>query len=421
MRYPPPGSTPAPIKLPTVLNDIRNLLNQLDWDEMRNSVQREAAAKLAIVGPVNAGKSTLFNLIEGKDVSEVSPVPGTTKVAIEQKMGPFVLVDTPGFGEVGGVDRANVAGSSAQAADAVLLLLDAGAGLRQGDADLLRYLQGLRRPVVVALNKIDLLGKDADKVAADASQRLGLTVIPVSAKKGTNVAEKLLPALVDAMPDLAVAMGRELPKVRRAMAGKIVKQSSILNTAVGAEPIPFIDIPVLLATQSRMVLRIAAIYGEPFTAKHAKELISTIAGGLAFRFLAQQGAKLVPTGGWAVAAGIAAVGTWAMGQVAIEYFESAKRLNKQQLRDMYKNALKREQETFEQQGLPRPLAGRVSGAGLVLVAVQRAGHDAGRERTCGPNRAPGLRLAKRKVEAHDLGRRLDPAFAIEAPVLQHAH
>ena len=354
MRYPPPGSTPAPIKLPTVLNDIRNLLNQLDWDEMRNSVQREAAAKLAIVGPVNAGKSTLFNLIEGKDVSEVSPVPGTTKVAIEQKMGPFVLVDTPGFGEVGGVDRANVAGSSAQAADAVLLLLDAGAGLRQGDADLLRYLQGLRRPVVVALNKIDLLGKDADKVAADASQRLGLTVIPVSAKKGTNVAEKLLPALVDAMPDLAVAMGRELPKVRRAMAGKIVKQSSILNTAVGAEPIPFIDIPVLLATQSRMVLRIAAIYGEPFTAKHAKELISTIAGGLAFRFLAQQGAKLVPTGGWAVAAGIAAVGTWAMGQVAIEYFESAKRLNKQQLRDMYKNALKRQQETFEQQGLPRP-------------------------------------------------------------------
>jgi small GTP-binding protein len=354
MRYPPPGSTPTPIKLPTVLNDIRNMLNQLDWDEMRNSVQREAAAKLAIVGPVNSGKSTLFNLIEGKEVSEVSPVPGTTKTAIEQKVGPFVLVDTPGFGEVGGVDRANVAGQSAQTADAVLLLLDAGAGLRQGDADLLHYLQGLRRPVVVALNKIDLLGKDAEKVAADASQRLGTAVIPISAKKGTNVAEGLLPALVDAMPDLAVAMGRELPKVRRAMANKIVKQSSILNTAVGAEPIPFIDIPVLLATQSRMVLRVAAIYGEPFTAKHAKELISTIAGGLAFRFLAQQGAKLVPTGGWAVAAGIAALGTWSIGQVAIEYFESGKRLSRQQLRDTYKNLLKRDRETFEKQELRQP-------------------------------------------------------------------
>jgi uncharacterized protein (DUF697 family) len=168
------------------------------------------------------------------------------------------------------------------------------------------------------------------------------------------VAEELLPALVDAMPDLAVAMGRELPKVRRAMANKIVKQSSILNTAVGAEPIPFIDIPVLLATQSRMVLRIAAIYGEPFTAKHAKELISTIAGGLAFRFLAQQGAKLVPTGGWAVAAGIAALGTWSIGQVAIEYFESGKRLSRQQLRDMYRNLLKRDRETFEKQELRQP-------------------------------------------------------------------
>ncbi len=354
MRYPPPGSAPAPIKLPTVLNDIRNLLEQLDWDQMRSSVQREAAAKLAIVGPVNSGKSTLFNLIEGKDVSAVSPVPGTTKVAIEQEVGPFVLVDTPGFGEVGGTDRANIAGQSAQTADAVLLLLDAGAGLRQGDADLLRYLQGLRRPVVVALNKIDLLGKDADKVAADASERLGVTVIPVSAKKGTNVAEKLLPALVDAVPDLAVAMGRQLPRVRRAMANKIVKQSSILNTAVGAEPIPFVDIPVLLATQSRMVLRIAAIYGEPFQAKHAKELISTIAGGLAFRYLAQQGAKLVPTGGWAVAGGIAALGTWSIGQVAIEYFESGKRLSKQQLRDMYKNVLSRDRETFEKQELQRP-------------------------------------------------------------------
>jgi small GTP-binding protein len=336
------------------LNDIRNMLGQLDWDEMRNSVRREAAAKLAIVGPVNSGKSTLFNLIEGKDVSEVSPVPGTTKVAVEQKVGPFVLVDTPGFGEVGGEDRGNIAGLSAQTSDAVLLLLDAGAGLRQGDADLLRYLQGLRRPVVVAINKIDLLGKDADKVAADASQRLGTAVIPISAKKGTNVAEKLLPALVDAMPDLAVAMGRELPKVRRAMANKIVKQSSILNTAVGAEPIPFIDIPVLLATQSRMVLRIAAIYGESFDARHAKELISTIAGGLAFRFLAQQGAKLVPTGGWAVAAGIAALGTWSIGQVAIEYFESGKRLSKQQLRDMYKNVAQKDRETFEKQGLRQP-------------------------------------------------------------------
>ncbi len=351
MRNPPKGgqAPPTSARLPIVLDDLRAIMRQLNWEGLRDDVRREAAARLAIVGPVNAGKSTLFNTLEGKDIAQVSPLPGTTKASQHREFGPFTLIDTPGFGEVGGVDRAGIAAKSASQADAILLLLDAGAGLRQGDADLLQYLQSLRRPVVVVLNKIDLLGRNYDQVVDDASTRLGLPVIPISAKKGTNVAEKLVPALVDVLPDLAVALGRELPPLRRSMANKVIRQSAILNTAAGAEPIPFIDIPVLLTTQGRMVLKIAAIYGEPFTARHAKELIGTIAGGLAFRYLAQQGAKLVPAGGWAVAAGIAAVGTWAIGQVAIEYFESGKRLTRQQMRDMYKNSLKRDRHTFEKE------------------------------------------------------------------------
>ncbi|MFL5734490.1 MAG: GTPase [Chloroflexia bacterium] len=347
MRYPPPGSAPAAANLPTLMDDLRAAMRSLDWEKLRDDVRYEASARLAIVGPVNSGKSTLFNLLEGRNHSEVGPVPGTTQTPKEQAFGPFVLVDTPGFGEVGGVDRAEIAARSAAEADAVLLLLDAGAGLRQGDADLLAYLHSLRRPVVVALNKIDLLGRDVEKATSDASTRLGVRVVPVSAKKGTNVAEKLVPALVDALPDLAVALGRELPAVRRSVAQRVIRQSAILNTAVGAEPIPLIDIPVLLTTQVRLVLRIAAIYGEPFTKRHAKELVSTIAGGLAFRYLAMQGAKLVPTGGWALAGGIAALGTWSIGQVALEYFESGKQLTRQQMRDMYKNIFKRDKATFE--------------------------------------------------------------------------
>jgi small GTP-binding protein len=351
MRNRPPGQQTqgGKVSLPLILEDLRNALRSIDYDQIESDIQRESQTRLAIVGPVNAGKSTLFNTLEGKDSAEVSPIPGTTRVAQERAVGPFVLVDTPGFGEVQGIDRANIAADAAAKANASLLLIDGSAGLRQGDSDLLGYLLGLGRPVVVALNKIDLLGRDTQRVADDAAIRLGVPVYPISAKKGTNIAEKLIPALVDALPDLAVALGRELPSIRRSMANKVIAQSAALNTAVGAQPIPFIDIPVLISTQIRMVLRIAAIYGEPFNVHHARELIGTIAGGLAFRYMAQQGARLVPAAGWAISAGIAAVGTFAIGRVALEYFDSGKSMSRRQMREMYKNMLKRDKATFEKE------------------------------------------------------------------------
>ncbi|HMA33277.1 MAG TPA: GTPase [Chloroflexia bacterium] len=336
---PQPPNTAAP-RMPANLDDIRTLLKLLNWTAMQQDIQREAEMRLAIVGPVNSGKSTLFNLISGKMLSPASPIPGTTRTVIEQGIGPFTLIDTPGFGEAGGQDRAATALQGAATANALVVVFDAAAGLRQSDLQLMEALKQLGKPMVVVANKIDLLGKDAEPVAADIQRQLGVPVVAISAKKGTNVGEQLLPALVDVLPDLAVLLGRHLPAFRRTAANKVVRNSMIINGGIGAEPIPFIDLPLLLANQARMVLRIAAIYGEPFTAYHARELISTIAGGVALRYLAQEVAKLVPVGGSVVAGGIAAAGTWAMGQVAIQYFESGKRLSRKELRTAYEQILK---------------------------------------------------------------------------------
>ncbi|MGI8589006.1 MAG: GTPase [Chloroflexia bacterium] len=326
-------------KLPTALDDIRTLLRTIDVTSMQRDVQREAEARLAVVGPVNSGKSTLFNLISGKMLSPAGPVPGTTRSVIEQQIGPFTLIDTPGFGEVGGQDRAATALRGAASANALLVVFDAAAGLRQSDLQLMDELKRLGKPMVVVANKIDLVGKDAREIEADMLSRLGVPVVAVSAKKGTNVGEKLLPALVDALPDLAVLLGRNLPSFRRTAANKVVRNSMVINGGISAEPIPFIDLPLLLASQARMILRIAAIYGEPFSASHARELISTIAGSVALRYLAQEVSKAVPVGGSVVAAGIAAGGTWAIGQVAIQYFESGKRLSRGEMREAYKQIL----------------------------------------------------------------------------------
>jgi uncharacterized protein (DUF697 family) len=213
--------------------------------------------------------------------------------------------------------------------------------VRQADYALLQRLRDLGKPVVVALNKIDLLKEGRDAVIADARDKLGEpALIPISAKRGTNIAQLLLPRITDAHPDLAVALGRALPGYRRQVANRIVRNASVFNALIGAEPIPGLDIPFLLAIQARMVLRIAAIFGEPMSVQHAKELVATIVGGMALRYLAQEGAKFIPGPGWVVAAAIASAGTWAIGQVAIQYFEHGKTLTAEQLRSRYEGLLK---------------------------------------------------------------------------------
>lgn len=323
-------------RLPASFREIRRLFDALDWAEMARQVEQESLSRVAIVGPVNSGKSTLFNTLKGREVSPVAAVPGTTRELHHEQWGPFTLTDTPGFGEVSGVDRAHIAMRGVQGANVIVLVLDALSGVRQSDHALLQQLRATGKPVIVALNKIDLLKNERQAVLADACDKLGEPrIIPISAKEGTNVARWLLPRIIGADPALTVAVGRALPVYRRQAAGRVIRNASVFNAFIGAEPVPGLDIPFLLAVQARMVLRIAAIFGEPMNIEHARELIATIAGGVALRYLAQEGAKFIPGPGWIVASAVASAGTWAIGQVAIQYFEQGKKLSADQLSALY--------------------------------------------------------------------------------------
>ena len=327
--------------LPTRLTDIRKLFQALDWDRLSLQIEEEAHARLAIVGPVNSGKSTLFNRIKGRKVSAVKAVPGTTKGLVTEEVGPFLLVDTPGFGEVGGVDRANLARSAAERADIAVLVLDGSAGLHQSDYELYESLRAADVGLVVVLNKIDLIKRDLSDVLNDIEHKLGTTVIPISAKTGAGVGARLIPAIVEAHPWMTVALGRALPPFRRQLSRRLIGSASVLNGFIAAEPIPGLDIPLLLASQVRMVLRIAAIHGETMSVRHARELLSTIAGGVALRYLAAELGKLIPGPGWLIGAFVTGLGTAAIGRVAVAYFESGKALTPGQLRERYKRLLRR--------------------------------------------------------------------------------
>jgi uncharacterized protein (DUF697 family) len=137
--------------------------------------------------------------------------------------------------------------------------------------------------------------------------------------------EDLAPRIVGALDeDYLVALAKGYPPLRRAVCEEIVRNNARQNAVIGALPIPGADMPVMTANQARMVLYIAAAYGEELSMDRARELLGVLAAGFGLRALSRQAVKLVPVGGWAASAVIAYAGTVAMGRTAILYFERGK-------------------------------------------------------------------------------------------------
>jgi uncharacterized protein (DUF697 family) len=121
---------------------------------------------------------------------------------------------------------------------------------------------------------------------------------------------------------LRTALGHNFEFVRRAVARETVKKTAWQNAAVGALLfIPGADMPVMTLNQGKMLLQIAAAYGQPLDTERIKELGAVVAGGFLFRTFAREVVGLIPGFGWAVKGGIAYTGTVAMGTAAIAYFE----------------------------------------------------------------------------------------------------
>ena len=321
--------------LPTSISSMRSFMNAMNLKHAQGEVLEGLKHTVVIVGQANSGKSSLFNMLKGEQISPVSSEEGTTRTLVRADFGPFTLIDTPGHlpeRMEEGMEEATV----------IVLLIDATKGLQDKDRELHALIKKLNKPTIIAVNKVDALkGRDAgDELANEIAVQLETPgIIPVSARTGENVAGELIPAMIEASPDAALVIGRELPAFRRASAQRIIRNATLASLVVGLEPIPLIDIPILLGTQIRLVLRLGALYGEEMDStnamKHARELLITIAGGAGMRILAEQAAKAVPIGGDFVAGAIAGAATYSIGQVALEYYDGGKRISPSRLRDLY--------------------------------------------------------------------------------------
>ncbi len=163
---------------------------------------------VALLGPPNAGKSTLTNALVGAKVAIVTPIPQTTRTAIRGVLhrpnAQIVLVDTPGVHTPKhrlGEHMMRAARTALQEADAVLLVLDGSRPVGPETEMAVELAQQSQRPVVVALNKCDLASPQ-EVAAREAWVRSRLPearIVRTSALLGQGL-EELVETLVDLLP-----------------------------------------------------------------------------------------------------------------------------------------------------------------------------------------------------------------------------
>ena len=163
---------------------------------------------IAIIGPTNAGKSTLLNQIMGRKVSIVSHKVQTTRTRLRavKMVGDkqLIFVDTPGvFKPSRRLDRAMVAAAmdAVSDADAVLLLIDVTKGITETIRALVEKIKD-RPNLFVALNKVDAIAKNnlLPMVAEISNMAPWREIFMVSALKNDGVGQ-MLQSLADVMPE----------------------------------------------------------------------------------------------------------------------------------------------------------------------------------------------------------------------------
>ena len=123
---------------------------------------------IGFFGMRNAGKSSLVNAVTGQSLSVVSDVLGTTTDPVKKAMellplGPVVIIDTPGFDDVGALGEKRVEKTNEILAktDVAILVVDSVKGLSEGDEELVSSFKKRNIPYIVAFNKSELLTEKA--------------------------------------------------------------------------------------------------------------------------------------------------------------------------------------------------------------------------------------------------------------------
>lgn len=364
------SAVPAPLR-PQVEEAVRT------YKEM---LMEARAPKLMFLGRRGAGKSSLVNALCGEPVATIGSVLSETGrpswYAARTPKGDLRLLDTRGIGDRTRPEAANFqhaldeirAALTEDWPDAILFLCKA----KDVDSHIGEDLANIREvrrfllerhrydaPVVAIVTQVDELDpkrveppyenpvkqeniRTAVATLDDALSELGIglaKVIPVSAyaefdAEGRRTYDNywnidaLVEYLVEVLPRSAQVQMARLSRIRAVQAKtarKMAAAAAALAGGIAATPIPVADILPITATQVGLITGIAYLSGRELSKEAAKEFLVALGANLGAAFALRELARAVgkialPVGGEIISAGVAAAGTWGIGEAAIAYF-----------------------------------------------------------------------------------------------------
>ena len=329
------------------------------WSDVQAELDKTLV--IAFLGTASSGKTSGIKALFDIDMGDISPIPGSTKnvkyKAIKERVS---VADAPGFRDIN-QDVSAKAHEILQDVDVFIYVLNSEGGFKQPEKNDYEACRAFGRPVLVVMNKVDLLRPDdVDEFLRDQCEKLG-----VPQKDFVAVAFDPHPAIASEPQNLVAVenwltdtlrqhgkgllLAKALREKGRAC-GRLIKRATASAAAIGATPIPGSDYVPLTAVQMRLIASIAAVYDHELSKTDAIAFLTDVVLSQAGRQIFRVAITALKASGWipggqavevaAVALGsaIAASVTYGVGKAAQAYYKSGMTMSVPDLQDIFQAA-----------------------------------------------------------------------------------
>jgi uncharacterized protein (DUF697 family) len=308
------------------INSIWKNIKEIDLKPIRDSAT--SPVRITIAGAEGVGKHTLAEKMRidpaRPDIYSQSPV---TLLTIQP-------------------------GSPLPAGDLVILMVEANQPDYSAEQAQVRKWIDAGINVLVFINKLDLINNNLLQKSGEGWT--ASKVISGSVNNSAYLQKEFVPAILELLPQRQVALGRQFPLFRVAIARQLINETCFSNAAYSfstglAEIVPVLDLPlnltdvvVLTKNQAFLAYKLGLLVG--FSTRwqdYLTEFGSVVGGGFVWRQIARSLIGLVPGWGIVPKVAIAYSGTYVVGQAVLGWYLSGKHLSSEQLRELSRQAFSR--------------------------------------------------------------------------------